>query len=322
MGIFDKKAAFDIEGLPEESQKIVKERQNPDNIEDLSGIGCTALQEPVPTYNKGDCEVVLNNDNNAWIVLGRDRPGSKFGDGYGPQGATGCGSIDLVVGRMSANPKSGVYVDPNFESDAARIYISQKTDIDKNLDLVEGGVGLSKAKSGIGIKADSVRLVGREGVKIIAGGSKKNSLGGKIRSQAIGIDLIGANDDSPKTIMTDKGIPKAVQPLQPMVKGDNLVDALEELVEQIEELNNRMNRFAKAQMKYNRDLLLHTHEGVAGPVLPPFSSLGPATIGTQIKHYFNTLVKDWPQKINFRAWKNNYLKKGDLSILSKHNRTT
>ena len=46
-----------------------------------------------------------------------------------------------------------------------------------------------------------------------------------------------------------------------MVKGDNLVDALEELVEQVEELNNRMNRFAKAQMKYNRDLLLHTHEG-------------------------------------------------------------
>lgn len=45
------------------------------------------------------------------------------------------GSIDIVAGRMASKPKEDVFVDPNFGVDAARINISQKTDVDKNFSL-------------------------------------------------------------------------------------------------------------------------------------------------------------------------------------------
>ena len=129
MPINCEKKAYDVSGLGKEAQKQLEaDIKNPSNLAGLSG---TSMAEPVPKFNQADCEVVSKNDHNAWIVLGRDRPASRA-SGYGGEGATGAGTIDLVVGRMSWNPKSDIYVDPNFESDAARIYISQKTDIDKN----------------------------------------------------------------------------------------------------------------------------------------------------------------------------------------------
>jgi len=47
-----------------------------------------------------------------------------------------------------------VTVDPSFSKDAARIYISQKTDIDDNFKIKQGNVGKAKARSAIGMKAD------------------------------------------------------------------------------------------------------------------------------------------------------------------------
>ena len=81
--------------------------------------------------------------------------------------------IDIVVGRQSSvvgGADSDSVVHPNFFNDAARIYVSQKTDIDKNfaidhdteLSIFEGNVG----RSGIGIKADAVRLIGRESINM------------------------------------------------------------------------------------------------------------------------------------------------------------
>ena len=79
-----------------------------------------------------------------------------------------------------AKPPKGSLVGNSFEADAARIYISELTDIDKNFGVTEGKSGEMKDRSGIGIKADGVRIIGREGVKIVtgrAGGTgEKNSL--------------------------------------------------------------------------------------------------------------------------------------------------
>ena len=176
--------ARDIENLPPEVLEAI------DNNINFQGLNASNIVEPVPIYNRAGGEVVYANQNNSWIVLGRDRP-SRRDTGYGGDGGTQCASIDLVTGRMSSvkgGPKSDIFVDPNFTADAARIYISQKTDIDKNFDLVPGGVGMSKAKSGIGIKADAVRIIGREGIKLVTNTDKKNSQGGKVKS-TFGIDL-------------------------------------------------------------------------------------------------------------------------------------
>ena len=67
----------------------------------VGGIGCETMVEPVPEYDKAPCETVFRGQNNSWIVLGRDRPGNRA-SGYGGQGHTHCGHIDLVVGRGSS----------------------------------------------------------------------------------------------------------------------------------------------------------------------------------------------------------------------------
>lgn len=69
----------------------------------------------------------------------------------------------------STNASDGSNVDNSFQTDAARIYISQLTDIDANFGIDPGKTGYMKERSGIGIKADGVRVIGREGIKLITG---------------------------------------------------------------------------------------------------------------------------------------------------------
>ena len=113
---------------------------------------------------------------------------------------------------MASNPKH-VYVDPNFTTDAARIYISQKTDVDKNFKLGAGQVGYGSAKSAVALKADGIRLVAREGIKLVTGMDAKNSQGGT-NASVMGIDLIAGNNDLD---------------MQPFVKGENLRQALTQI---------------------------------------------------------------------------------------------
>ena len=168
-----------------------------------SGLNNAGFIEPVPNIDSTTSEKVIKNGNNSWIVLGRDRP-AGIESGYGGLGNTGAGAIDIVVGRMAGTtegPNSNLTVPPNFFSDAARVHLSQKTDIDANFALV--GNMRSIGKSGIGIKADAIRLIGREGIKIVTGkaknvdgagkGGEKNAQGGKIEKVA-GIHLIAGND--------------------------------------------------------------------------------------------------------------------------------
>tara|TARA_R110002074_G_scaffold398429_1_gene590307 strand:+ start:529 stop:1479 length:951 start_codon:yes stop_codon:yes gene_type:complete len=249
LGIGKKKKAKDFKNLPDKFKEIIESNAEQSDGTSGSGLNCSNLPEPIPYLNQADSEVVYKNDNNASIVLGRDRPAART-SGYGGQGASGAGSVDIVVGRMSGaseGPKSNIYVDPNFEADAARIYISQRTDIDKNFGLVGGSVGLSTARSGIGMKADAVRIMGREGIKLVTGTDKKNSLGEKIQTTR-GIDLIAGNDDE-----------SGSAGLEPIPKGEKLVSALKEMSERIDEINGILSSFLMAQMKLNIQLAGHVH---------------------------------------------------------------
>tara|TARA_R100000664_G_C2750350_1_gene137641 strand:+ start:599 stop:1552 length:954 start_codon:yes stop_codon:yes gene_type:complete len=234
-----------------------------------TGINCNDFVEPVPVYDKAKCEVVYSNDSNAWIVLGRDRPAGVAGPGgYGPRGHTGAGSVDIVVGRMAGatgGPDSNIVTTPNFFTDAARIHISQKSDVDSNFGLV-GDTQLI-GKSSVGIKADGIRLVGREGIKIVTGkaknlegagqGGEKNSRGDKIELIP-GIDLIAGNDVE-------------AYPLEAIVKAEALAEALTSLVERLNDLTDIVNENAKIQTQINNAVAKHTH-AFAGPgavLVPP-----------------------------------------------------
>lgn len=231
-------------------------------IEALSteGIANDKKIEPVPYFLKAPCETLITSgENNQWIVVGRDRP-SDLLSGYGGRGDTKCGSIDIVVGRKF--PSEGVidsggdkiYVNPNFSDDAARIHISQRTNIDENFGLVGGGMGNSIARSGIGIKADSVRIVGREGIKIVTG-DRKNSLGGDI-NRVRGVELIAGNND---------------RDLQPMVKGNNLREFLSKIQKDISALTGMINSLANKQIALDAALATHVHALL--PTVDPVTGL-------------------------------------------------
>ena len=122
----------------------IAEAQENQNIQlQRAGIACGPSIEPVPAYKRGPIDMVLENNRNASIVLGVDRNGSVT-SGYGGRGGTQVGAVDIVAGRMGPyvqehDVASGlpIEVNPNFKVDAARIYISQKSDIDEYFGLAD-----------------------------------------------------------------------------------------------------------------------------------------------------------------------------------------
>jgi hypothetical protein len=274
------------------------------------GIAGDKIAEAVPEFLSTPSENVMTNENNAWIVLGRDRSASRM-SGYGGKGDTQCGSIDIVAGRMGSEVRAydesgeSLFVNPSFKKDAARVYISQKTDIDKYFDLATGKVGSSKSKSGIGIKADNVRIVGRETIKLVTTTDKRNSQGGEIKS-VLGIDLIAGNDDSD---------------LQSMVKGENLIDALGELVDHVDGLTGCVDTLLMSQFEFNEAISSHFHTSpfYAAPTTPS-EVLMSKGIRTMISHLQKTKASLLKQKINLGLFKQNYLSKsGSKYINSRFN---
>jgi len=280
------------------------------------GISGDKLAEPVPNFVTTPSEKIISNANNSWIVLGRDRPSTR-NSGYGGKGDTQAASIDIVCGRMGyevramdEKTKQKLWVDPNFKKDAARIYISQKTDLDENFGITVGKVGTSAAKSGIALKADAIRFVAREGIKLVTSESKKNSQGGDLLGVA-GVDIIAGNSDD-KSQGTD---------LQPIPKGNNLAEALMALTTQQAKLNGLVTTFLTVQAKYNTSLMTHYHNSpfFGGPTTPSI-----AMIPDAVKCLIDSLTKTGKglvsHKANLAMFKHTYLKQsGKRYICSRYN---
>ena len=294
-----------------------------------SGYYHTNLIEPLPHFVKAPCEKEIRGKNNTSIVLGRDRPGT-VASGYGAKGATGAGCIDIVVGRMATSrdgPKDGVDVHSSFFADAARIYISQKTDIDTNFMLAgQPGHQNLKARSGIAVKADLVRIIGREGVKIVTGKAyphgmpdgETNSLGGKI-SPAPPIELIAGNNTEPREKAIKLWEPpyiETVQTLQPVAMGYNTRDSLRELSKRLDELLGIVWNFMAKQLEYN---FINNIDMMAS-WMPANAAVG-ATVNLR------QIIKAWAPENAIRAslwaWEFNYLFPFSYKFVGSHNvRTT
>ena len=253
-GHFDKKKWEKWDALSDKD----KRKQN--------GHGCAAKFEQHITFNKADCEDLIQKGNSR-IVLGRDRTSSIY-SGYGGKAGSHCAMIDLVVGthghyaRESNDAGELILADPAFHNDSARIYITQRCDIDDAFGLKLGRAGRPRNKSAVAIKADNIRIIAREGIKLITGTSDTNSQGGTIRG-VTGIDLIADNDDSD---------------MQPLVKGEELMTYLENIVMSIQELNGIVNHIWTVFMRFEVAVALHTHviAGTAGPV--PLTAIGAPSI--------------------------------------------
>jgi hypothetical protein len=204
-----------------------------------------------------------------------------------------------------------IRANPDFKIDAARIYISQKSDIDEYFELPDGTVGNAIAASAIALKADEIRLVARGGIKLVTGLDFRNSRGERI-IKTVGIDLIGGawNQSS--------------SDLQPLVKGDNLVDALSELSGQIDDLREIVYSFLKYQRSINMGLLQHQHNSnwPGGPNAPSTSLFQQCTrANVQLLSQTETSIVS--HQANQKMWESNYLSEVFASsILSAHNTTT
>jgi len=185
-----------------------------------------------PTLNMQPAENHISGKENTFIIMGRDRPGSET-SGTGAEATTNVGCIQLIAGlsgvlAREVNEKNErVVTNPSTELDSAKIYISQRAkDIDSKeyFHLAEGNVGYLTNRSAIAIKADSVRIIGREGIKIVTSGDTRSGSSGKFIGGTVqGVDIIAGNDD------TD---------LQPMVKGDDLAKVLDSLLEIIQDIHS------------------------------------------------------------------------------------
>ena len=250
------KLAIDINSLPAQTRAFY------DGLDETGkahffGFGKGSRNEwDVPAYIATQVEEVYQKGN-AFIVLGLDRPNNIL-SGYGGQRNSHCAAIDIVAGRLGSLAKrhddqgGENLVDPNFKLDAARIYLSQRSNPDYDFGLAAGTVGntaKSNPRSTVALKADTLRFVARENIKLVTKTDRKNSQGGNLdgMDQAVyGINLIAMNDDRPGMI-------------QPMVKGDNLNEFLKGLVDQIAELRTLFKNFVTYDRELTQALLTHTH---------------------------------------------------------------
>ncbi len=241
-------------------------------IQGVTSIYCENHEELVPEFDKANCEEKIQGNHNSFIILGRDRPGD-WKTGAGGKGDLQCGMIDIVVGRgqaVIANNKKkkkakileGVEkVGPMFHSDAARIYITQRAlNIDQYFGLRRSGGKTSINKSAVAMKADHIRVIGREKVRIYCGRGnwegfetgigETNSLGERLSGQVIELQV-------------------GNQELHPMVLGKRLVDYLRN--------QQKVNRKVYKQlMEINLQLsVMNTTLGIltAGvPMFPKFAA--------------------------------------------------
>jgi hypothetical protein len=206
------------------------------------------IEEPIPTIEKAPCEIIREGKNNSFIILGRDRPHTPA-SGQGGKGATQAGRIDFIAGLASSYPHkdgtfgpphSGTVVNPNFAMDAARVYISQKSHIDRYMGLAPVPLQSGEGSSAIGLKADAIRIHARQDIKIVTGRSRTEGLDrygerlahGGVNEVVGTISFIAGNHTEDRY----DGLWPQPSKLQPLIKGDNLTNCLSEILNLIAEL--------------------------------------------------------------------------------------
>lgn len=200
--------------------------------------------EQIVEHIKTDAERVEQHGD-VYIIYGKDRPSDRT-SGYGGTGDQKSHSLDIVVGKTTdefdPDQPERRFVNPDFESDAVRIYLSQKSDVDENF-KISGDRTESVGKSCVGIKADHIRIVSREAIKIVTGTDSKNSRGGDINKRS-GVEIIADNN---------------VEKLQPMPLGRNVSEAFVEIVDSMNKLSSILENLVQIQSVYISELNAHVH---------------------------------------------------------------
>ena len=330
---------------------------------------------------------IQSSKTNTHIIFGRDRTGIKHpllegaekseannSSGYGNHMAAG--AIDIVVGRGAPFPlgemKTGpLFVTteipknldlpnigpgpadkqkphPRYMMDAARIYISQKTDADINFGITDfkyedvfdssrtriskdqatinpGIKGKIMPRSAIVAKSDEVRIISRHNIKLVTGGARKkgdskptidgrwNSQGGRIQTIE-GIELLAGNGYD--------AFGEVNRP-QPFVLGKNHLDAQDGLIGLLHDLAAIIEALLMTQMEFNGFVMTHFHLSPLFGLPTTFSPILPVIgIKTMIDHIVRAYLGIIFFRMNLTTYKMNFLTPTSKTyVLSRYNRT-
>ena len=323
-----KKPAIDLSLLTPEQRKLYDGMSEQEKAEFLGFGQGTREDFDTPQFISVDEESEIHKGN-CGIVLGLDRPNNIL-SGFGGSKDTHCAAIDIVAGRLGYRARKrnkrgkALRVDPNFKLDAARIYVSQKSDPDSYFGLAAGTVGNTtpdSPRSTVALKADTLRFVARENIKLVTRTDKKNSQGGDITNastKGYGIDLIAMNDD---------------RDMQPMVKGTNLTMCLIETMDAIHDLRELFKNFLEYNRQLTKALMTHTHRSPFYGKLtaPDFETLLPSATESIVNNLANVEAQLMLHMQKVSGIKRTYLgipggaetttPLGGSFILSKYNNT-
>jgi hypothetical protein len=295
------------EGFQNETQKNLKQI-NVNKKADIYGSGANGSEilNSEPSYNFEKGSSVLKN-NGSYVVLGKDAPNGP-GTGNSKLGAR-CATIDIMCGPASAvvdaAKNSNLFVNSNFSADAARIYVSEFTDLDEIMGIPKTNLSF-ESRSGIATIADNIAVKGRLGVKIATSpNGEYNSKGGKI-SSGTGIELIANSNE---------------KDLQPLVKGENLTKALESIYERLQALHEAVMDTTLQNIKLTAALAAHTHVSPVGPTTPSLDLVDPA-LKNITKNSQSGLLNMFKSRMNLLFDEVDYtFSLGDKYINSTFNRT-
>ena len=303
---------------PEKGEEL-RRRQLAGHDDPNEGTGCTYSSKIVhPLYFEAEADLTITNNLNSWIVLGRDRP-AGYGTGYGGEGDRACATIDLVVGRGGVAPRKvdpekvldEVGYHPSFSSDAARLYISQKSDVDDNFAVAPGSIGSRRGKSVVAMKADNVRIMASEGIKLVTKITNYTTGDSRGNIMTLGIDLIAGNDSGG---------------LQPLAKGKNLVSALDEIYDLILKLTSTVAQIVRTNVAVASVVGAHTHAVIPNPVGPGKIAAASVELAlAELQALFEDVLVIFDEvttKVNCETSRVAYLSPGSRDyICSRHNNT-
>lgn len=304
----DRKAAY------ERLESPVSDTKNLNTISDNIGIGAkgSILDAPIKRI-QAENETIVATGKNSFIVLGKDREHIRNSGTYALSGNLDTNSIDLCVG-LGYNPDSEVQnnkylkpISPDFVHDKARVYVSEGIDVDKAFGIkkyVKSRFSTTDEQhllSAVVTKADTIRVLGRTGVKIIAGSILDTD------SSQSAVSLGGV-----ELIATDGG------DLQPMVLGNNLASALNDIIEHINKLNVRFTSYLLQQMVWDIKVAQHVHLNPFPNTPDPVLGLG---IFEKIVKNVDTMTKlEMDKMINTAITKTKFKSLSANSILSSYHK--
>lgn len=287
------------------------------SLVNYSGLGNEKKPEIVATPLQTGNTTIIQGRVSAHISIKNDSPNGIM-SGYGGVGKDGSATIDLVSGLGGSRPvdyinSSSIDLPTSFEFDSARVYISQRCNIDEYFNIPKSFIPLKNSNlpvqqsvgySAVGIKADCVRVIARD--NIVIGTTNLGILSNTQEANPNGVDIIAGihlQNDTP----------------QPMVKGSNLIACLTRMMIEMKNIQETIVSLRDNQQIINKFLANHVHDMRSpqltnSPLLKSQMDNFILKLDDETKNYISNYV-------NFEEAKAKYFISSEpLSIISKYNR--